>query len=53
MRVYLDAVSIIYLVEEVAPYASALETRLIVPGAIQACSDLTRLECRVKPIRDR
>ena len=53
MKVYLDAAPVIYLVEEVIPYASALETRLSVPGTVQVCSDLTRLECRVKPIRDR
>jgi predicted nucleic acid-binding protein len=52
MRVYLDAAPVIYLVEQVEPYASELEARLGVPGTIQVCSDLTRLECRVKPIRD-
>ena len=52
MRVYLDAAPVVYLVEQVEPYASELEKRLSVPGTIQVCSDLTRLECRVKPIRD-
>jgi len=52
MRVYLDSAPIIYLVEAVAPYAAILETRLSVPGTQQVCSDLARLECRVKPIRD-
>ena len=52
MRVYLDSAPIIYLVEDVAPYASALESRLTVPGTVQVCSDLTRMESRVKPIRD-
>ena len=52
MRIYLDSAPVIYLVEDVAPYASALESRLIVPGTVQVCSDLTRMECRVKPIRD-
>jgi len=52
MRVYLDSAPIIYLVEDVVPYASALEGQLSVPGTVQVCSDLTRLECRVKPIRD-
>ena len=53
MRIYLDAAPVIYLVEQVEPYASDIEKRLSVPGTIQVCSDLTRLECRVKPIRDR
>jgi len=52
MRICLDAMTIIYLVEAVEPYASALESRLAVPGTVQVCSELARLECRVKPIRD-
>jgi predicted nucleic acid-binding protein len=47
----MDSAPIIYLVEDVAPYARALESRLFVPGTIQACSDLTRLECRVRPMQ--
>jgi predicted nucleic acid-binding protein len=52
VRVYLDSAPIIYLVEELSPYASALESRLSAPNVIQVCSELSRLECRVKPIRD-
>ena len=52
MRIYLDSAPVIYLIENVPSYASAVEARLIVPGTMQICSDLTRLECRVKPIRD-
>jgi predicted nucleic acid-binding protein len=52
VRIYLDSVPIIYLVENVAPYASLLTTRLSAPDAILICSELSRLECRVKPIRD-
>jgi len=52
MRVYLDSAPIIYLVEDVAPYASHLEARLASPDTIQVCSELSRMECRVKPIRD-
>lgn len=52
VRVYLDSAPVIYLVEDVAPYAATLEARLVVPGMVQVCSDLTRLECRVKPIQD-
>jgi predicted nucleic acid-binding protein len=53
VRIYLDSAVIIYLIEYVAPYASALEARLAEPDTIQVCSDLSRLECRMKPIRDR
>ncbi len=51
MRVYLDSAPIIYLVEAVAPYAALLEARLSAPDTLQVCSDLTRLECRVKPLQ--
>ncbi len=51
-RIYLDAVSIIYLVENVEPYAAVMIARLDQPGTVQLCSELTRLECRVKPLRD-
>jgi predicted nucleic acid-binding protein len=52
MRICLDSAPIIYLVENVSPYVAAAEARLIVPGTVQVCSELARLECRVKPIRD-
>jgi predicted nucleic acid-binding protein len=52
MRIYLDSAPIIYLVEAVAPYAALLETRLSESGTLQVCSDLTRLECRVKPLQE-
>jgi predicted nucleic acid-binding protein len=52
VRVYLDSAPLIYLIEEVAPYAAALEERLAAPTTVQICSDLTRLECRVKPMRE-
>jgi predicted nucleic acid-binding protein len=53
VRIYLDTAPLIYLVENVFPYVSAMADRLAVPGTIQVCSELSRLECRVKPIRDR
>ena len=53
MRAYLDSAPIIYLVEAVAPYAAHLEARLSAPDTLQVCSDLTRLECRVKPLQTR
>jgi predicted nucleic acid-binding protein len=52
VRIYLDSAPLIYLIEGIAPYAFALEERLADPGTVQVCSDLTRLECRVKPMRD-
>ncbi len=52
MRLYLDSAPLIYLIENVSPYAAILISRLAAPGVVQVCSDLTRLECRVKPVRD-
>ncbi len=52
MRIYLDAAPVIYTVEQVQPYAAAVDARLSRPGVIQVASELTRLECRVKPLRD-
>ena len=51
MRIYLDSAPLIYLVENIAPYVSALATRLATPGTIKYVVN-SRLECRVKPIRD-
>ncbi|HEY88324.1 MAG TPA: type II toxin-antitoxin system VapC family toxin [Thermoflexia bacterium] len=53
MRIYLDSAPLIYLVENIVPYASNLAARLAAPDVNQVCSELSRLECRVKPIRDR
>lgn len=52
MRIYLDSAPIIYLVENAASYAGNLIQRLSSEEVVQVCSDLSRLECRVKPIRD-
>jgi predicted nucleic acid-binding protein len=52
VRVYLDAAPAIYLVENVQPYAARVEAYLTRPGIELVASDLNRLECRVKPIRD-
>lgn len=52
MRYYLDAAPVIYAVEEVPPYAAAVDVRLSATDAVLVVSDLTRMECRVKPIRD-
>ncbi|MBE7533958.1 MAG: hypothetical protein HND44_23135 [Chloroflexi bacterium] len=52
MRLYLDSAPLIYLIEDVTPYAESLTKRLSAPNVEQVCSDLTRMECRVKPLRD-
>ena len=51
-RIYLDSAPIIYLVENITPYAAVLIDRLAQPGTTQLCSELSRLECRVKPLQD-
>jgi predicted nucleic acid-binding protein len=52
MRVYLDTALIIYLVEAVDPFVTAVRARLSNPDTSQVCSDLSWLECRVKPMRE-
>ena len=52
MRVYLDTAPVIYLVEEVPNYAELVDRRVSVADVIQVTSDLTRMECRVKPLRE-
>lgn len=51
MRLYLDTAPLIYAVEQVLPYAASVDARLSVAGTVPVISDLTRLECRVKPMR--
>ena len=52
MRYYLDSAPIIYLVEQVQPYATAVRGKLSAQGLTLITSELTRLECRVKPLRN-
>ncbi len=52
MRYYLDSAPIIYLVEQVQPYASAVRSKLAARGLTLVTSELTRLECRVMPLRN-
>ena len=52
MRVYLDAAPVIYLVENVQPFAASVEAYLSRSAVELVASDLTRLECRVKPMRE-
>jgi len=52
VRIYLDTAPVIYAVENVPLYAPVIDARLSVPGVVLVVSDLTRLECRVKPMRE-
>ena len=52
VRVYLDAAPVIYAVEQVPGYGAAVDARLAAPGVAPVTSGLTRLECRVKPLRE-
>ncbi len=50
MRIYFDSDAFIYYVEQVPQFLGAIQRRLAQPGARIVCSDLTRMECRVKPL---
>ena len=52
MRVYLDAAPVIYLVDRVPQYVEIVERRVSADNVAQVISDLTRMECRVKPLRE-
>ncbi len=52
VRLYLDAAPVIYAVEQVTPYAAAVDARLSTSEVVRVASDLTRMECRVKPLRN-
>lgn len=55
MRLYLDASAIIYSVEGVAAVRSALRQEIseaLTLGGVLLTSRLSRMECRVKPLRD-
>jgi uncharacterized protein len=53
VRIYLDAPPVIYSIQDVSPFADIVKARLSDPEVVQIVSDLTRMECRVKPIRER
>ncbi len=52
MKYYLDSCIVIYIIEKVADYRDLL-IELIPEGAELIVSDLTRMECRVKPIQSK
>jgi len=52
VRVYSDSAPIIYSVKQVPQYSGSVDAQLSAQNVIQVTSDLTRMECRVKPLRD-
>jgi len=52
VRIYLDTAPLIYLVEQIPPYHSVVANRLRQPGVEIVTSELSRMECRVKPVRE-
>ena len=52
MRLYLDTAPVIYTVEQVPIFSALVDTRLSSPDIVLVASDLTRLECRVRPLRE-
>jgi predicted nucleic acid-binding protein len=52
MRLYMDTAPIIYTVEDVPIYAQAVDNRLSDPEIERVVSDLSRMECRIRPLRD-
>jgi len=52
MRLYLDSAPVIYSVEQVPNLSAAVDVRLSKAGLVLVASDLTRMECRVKPVRE-
>jgi len=49
--IYLDTAPLIYLIEHVPQYSDLVAQRLAATETL-VVSDLSRLECRVKPMRD-
>ena len=52
MRIYLDSAPVIYVVEDAPGLAGLVDDRISTDGVVRVVSELTRLECRVKPMRD-
>ncbi|MDB6151391.1 MAG: VapC toxin family domain ribonuclease [Chthoniobacter sp.] len=51
MRLYLDAVAIIYAVERMEPWAALVAARIRDAQAAPITSELSCLECKVRPLR--
>ena len=50
-QIHLERAPVIYVVERVAPFDPWVRARLSARDIVCVASDLTRLECRVKPVR--
>lgn len=51
MRIYFDSVALIYYVEQVNPWFAAVQSRFTAGGVRTVYTDLSRMECRIKPLR--
>lgn len=51
MRLYVEAAPVIYTVEQVAPFAQAVNVRLTASGVVIVSTELVRMECLVFPLR--
>ncbi|MCB1191535.1 MAG: PIN domain-containing protein [Leptospiraceae bacterium] len=51
MKIYLDSAIIIYLIEDIIPYSDKIKNRLSNTGIELFASELSRLECRMHPIK--
>lgn len=51
MNIYLDTMILIYVVEDVETYSEKFTSKYYAKEYIFVTSELTRLECRVKPIK--
>jgi predicted nucleic acid-binding protein len=52
MRLYIDSAPVIYTVQRVPPYFTAVGARLGASGVVLVSSELTRMECLVLPLRN-
>ena len=50
--IYLDTAPVIYMVEKVPPWASLVRSRVERTGVTLITSEMTRMECRVGPLRN-
>jgi predicted nucleic acid-binding protein len=50
-RLYLDAAPVVYLVQQVPPFATVVEGRITASGVVLVTGELTRMECLIVPLR--
>lgn len=51
MRLYLDASVVIYTIERIEPWKDLVRARLARPDVRTVTSELSVLECKVRPLR--